>query len=143
MLLIYQMCLLLRVYVSSVYRFLDLDQDLCNPGDLIHCNKRSKVLVWRNSKNVLEESNMGIPYQYLRWPLLEISASGFGVPLRAASCCSRAFDSKYSSHAAASCSRTYHSSLQIFRYHSKFKYKTASHSHINMISSLRIINSPT
>jgi hypothetical protein len=32
-----------------------------------------------------------------------MDASGFGVPFRAASCCSRAFDSKYSSHAAASC----------------------------------------
>ena len=38
----------------------------------------------------------------LKWPLLEIEASAFGVPLRAASCCSRALDSKYSSHAAAS-----------------------------------------
>jgi hypothetical protein len=37
--------------------------------------------------------------------LLEIEASGLGVPLRAASCCSRAFDSKYSSQAAASCNR--------------------------------------
>lgn len=42
---------------------------------------------------------------YLKWPLLEIEASGLGVPLRAASCCSRAFDSKYSSQAAASCNR--------------------------------------
>lgn len=39
---------------------------------------------------------------YLKCPLLEIEASGFGVPLRAASCCSKALDSKYSSHAAAS-----------------------------------------
>jgi hypothetical protein len=34
---------------------------------------------------------------------LAIEASGFGVPLRAASCCSSALDSKYSSQAAASC----------------------------------------
>jgi hypothetical protein len=40
---------------------------------------------------------------YLRCPLLAIDESGFGMPLRAASCCSNAFDSKYSSHAAASC----------------------------------------
>lgn len=31
-----------------------------------------------------------------------MDASGLRVPLRAASCCSKAFDSKYSSHAAAS-----------------------------------------
>jgi hypothetical protein len=35
--------------------------------------------------------------------LLAIDASGFLVPFRAASCCSKALDSKYSSQAAASC----------------------------------------
>ncbi|POO03031.1 hypothetical protein TorRG33x02_010920, partial [Trema orientale] len=34
---------------------------------------------------------------YLRWPLLAIKATGFRVPFRVASCCSKAFDSKYSS----------------------------------------------
>ncbi|KAJ0491641.1 hypothetical protein HanIR_Chr12g0566041 [Helianthus annuus] len=48
---------------------------------------------------------------YLKWPLLDIDASGFGVPFLAASCCSRAFDSKYSSHAAASYNISYISYL--------------------------------
>jgi len=32
-----------------------------------------------------------------------MEASGFGMPIRAASCCSTALESKYSNHAAASC----------------------------------------
>jgi hypothetical protein len=32
-----------------------------------------------------------------------MEASGFGVPIHAASCCSTALESKYSNHAAASC----------------------------------------
>lgn len=58
------------------------------------------------SENLVSKANMFGKYNRksfnLKWPLLEIEASGFGVPLRAASCCSRALDSKYSSHAAAS-----------------------------------------
>lgn len=68
-------------------------------GQKFWCGEMPKVF-W---KKVIWEY-----HHYLRWPLLEISASGFGVPLRAASCCSRAFDSKYSSHAAASCPRVDH-----------------------------------
>jgi len=47
---------------------------------------------------------------YLKWPLLAIDASGFRVPFRAASCCSKALDSKYSSQAAASC-QIYHKTI--------------------------------
>ncbi len=50
--------------------------------------------------NLLQREELG---NYLRWPLLAMEASGFGVPFRAASCCSTALESKYSSHAAASC----------------------------------------
>lgn len=48
----------------------------------------------------------------LRWPLLAIDASGFLVPLRAASCCSNALDSKYSSQAAVSYRRHSDSNFQ-------------------------------
>jgi hypothetical protein len=47
---------------------------------------------------------------WVRWDLsmskdylLAMAASGFGVPIRAASCCSTALESKYANHAAASC----------------------------------------
>lgn len=95
---------------SSVHRLpSNPDQGLCNRGDLIHYNQREgkkqvrRFGVSEKLSHSLKPSNLGIPYQYLRWPLLAMDASGFGVPFRAASCCSKAFDSKYSSHAAASC----------------------------------------
>jgi len=58
---------------------------------------QSKFKYFRN------ETSQIIRSSYLRCPLLAIDESGFGMPLREASCCSNALDSKYSSHAAASC----------------------------------------
>lgn len=101
-------------------------------GQKFWCGEMPKVF-W---KKVIWEY-----HHYLRWPLLEISASGFGVPLRAASCCSRAFDSKYSSHAAASCPRVDHAcktsdTIPIWSL-------KVSDSHKYNVSSLQIVNSPT
>lgn len=71
---------------------------------------------------------------YLRWPLLAIDASGFRVPFRAASCCSKAFDSKYSSQAAASCSICFNSHNHMQSAHLEYsKIKTNVNSYFKKV----------
>ena len=66
-------------------------------------------------KLMFSNKRVTIYFSYLRWPLLAMEASGLGVPFRAASCCSSALDSKYSSQAAASWRRREIASKGIIR----------------------------